>query len=147
MSRWSRRNAKAVSWAGTRAAAPWKWWTAIADSGEVARAAAEVSAGGGAALSQRGAGGRVDGDAAHRGQVEHQPAVAQRAPGPVVPAAAHRQRQAVRAGGADGRGDVLGVFAAGDQRGAVIDRAVPDLPRGIIRRVSGGQHSAAQRRA
>ena len=39
-SRWSRRSANAVAVAGTRVAAPWKWWIAIAERGEVALLAA-----------------------------------------------------------------------------------------------------------
>ena len=101
-------------------------------------------AGGGAALGDRGAGGGGGRDGAHRGQVEHHAAVAQRPAGPVVAAAAHRQRQAVLAGGADSRRDVLVVRAAGDQGRAVPDRAVPDLPRGVVGRVGGGQHGATQ---
>jgi len=99
--------------------------------------------GGGTAAGDGGAGGRVDGDAAQRRQVQHQPVVAQGAAGPVVPAAAHRQRQGVLARGADGRGDVLAVLAAGDQRRAVPDRAVPDPAGSIVARVGGRQHAAA----
>ena len=81
-----------------------------------------------ATLSDRDARVRVDGDAAHRAQVEHQSAVVEGAAGPVVPSAAHRQRQIVLARRGHSPQDVVLSSAPRDHRGPPVHGAVPDLP-------------------
>ena len=51
---------------------------------------------------------RIDLDAVHAGQVDHQSAVADGVAGDVVPAAAHRQQQVVCAREIDGGDHVVG---------------------------------------
>ena len=65
----------------------------------------------GAALHVHRAAGRVEPDAAHRGQVDHQAVVDERGARDVVAAAADGERQPVGRGEGDGGGDVAGVGA------------------------------------
>ena len=87
---------------------------------------------------------RIDAHAAHRGQVDHHPGLADRPPGPVVAAAAYGYRQAVTAGGEQRRPHIAGVRAAGDHRGPMVDRAVPYRPRVVVAVVAELPYGAAQ---
>ncbi|HWC27071.1 MAG TPA: hypothetical protein VG474_10860 [Solirubrobacteraceae bacterium] len=98
----------------------------------------------GAALHVHGAPGSVDAHAAHRRQVDDQAAVDDGGAGDVVSAAADGERQVVLGGEGDRGGDVAGVGAAGDERGALVDHAVPDAARGLVFGVAGGDHVAGQ---
>ena len=75
---------------------------------------------------------RVDVNALHRHQVDHQPTIDGGASRHVVAAAAHRHLQAQPACELDGIGHVGGAVAAGDQRGALVDQAVVDPSRVLI---------------
>jgi hypothetical protein len=87
---------------------------------------------------------RVDPHRAHHREVDHQPALAHRVAGHVVPAAAHRERQAVVAREADAVDHVRRAGAAGDQRRAAVDHAVPDHAGGVVALVAGFEQAAAQ---
>jgi hypothetical protein len=71
-------------------------------------------------------GAPIDAHLPHRAQVECQPAVGQRAAGPVVPAPTDRQRKALFPGGPNSRLDVSRVGTPKDGGRAVGHRAVPD---------------------
>jgi hypothetical protein len=85
---------------------------------------------------------RESGHAAHAGQVDHQPVVAQGAARNVVAAAAHRQRQAVVARKRHAGEHVGSAGAAHDQRRTAIDHRVPDRPGSVILRVAREQQGA-----
>lgn len=87
---------------------------------------------------------RIDANAAHRGQVDHQAAIADGAPGDVVPPAAHRDRQVMVAREIDRCDDVGSAGAAGDHAGMPVDHAVPDAAGRVVVRVAGAQQLAAQ---
>jgi hypothetical protein len=96
-----------------------------------------------AALHVDGAVG-VHVDAAHRRQVDHQAVVDHGGAGDVVAAAADGERQPLLPGEADGGRDVAGVDAAGDQRGALVDHAVPHLAGGVVAGMVRGDDLAGQ---
>ena len=98
-----------------------------------------------AALHARGARDRVDLDAAHAREVDHEAAVARALAGDVVSAAADRGQQPLAAGEAHGLDHIGGARAAGDQRGPAVDRPVPDAARAVVVRVAGCDHVARQR--
>src|SRR5439155_3409016 len=75
---------------------------------------------------------------------DHQPAIAHRVTGVVVPAAAHRYLEAVVAREADCCGHVLCGRAADDHRRPAVDGAVPHRASGVIRRILVGQDGAAE---
>ena len=79
---------------------------------------------------------RVDVDALHRRQVDHQRAVDHRAPGDVVAAAAHTDVQTLRAREPDRVRDVRRVLAARDQRRPPVDQPVVDAPRVVVAFIS-----------
>ena len=89
---------------------------------------------------------RVDVDPAHPGQVDHQAALGHRPAGDVVPAAAHRDLQPGLTGVAHRGRDVLGVRAAGDQRGPAVDQPVVHPAGGVVPLVAGCQERAGERR-
>ncbi|MET9803651.1 hypothetical protein [Streptomyces sp. NPDC006368] len=62
----------------------------------------------------------------------------------VVPASSHRHQQVVLTGEGDGLQDVGRSGAAGDQRGPVVDLAVPDRTRLLVRMISRAEQPAAQ---
>ena len=64
--------------------------------------------------------------------VDHERAVADREPGDVVAAAAHRDRPAALAREPHGGDDVRGRRAAHDRRGPAVDRRVPHGPRLVV---------------
>src|SRR5262249_18250194 len=69
---------------------------------------------------------------AHRREIDHQPAVAQRLPGDVVAAPAHGDRQVVFQCKAYGQRDVGGAAAADDQPGPPVYHRIPYGPRFVV---------------
>jgi hypothetical protein len=90
--------------------------------------------------------GRIDPHPAQQRHVDHQAAFADRQPGDVVAATAHRAEQAVLPGEAHGLHHVGGAGAARDQTRAAIDHRVPDLAHLLVARVGRGEHRALERR-
>jgi hypothetical protein len=90
-----------------------------------------------ARLRPDAAGGGVDPDLLHRRQVEDQAAVAAGRAGHVVPAAPDGQRQAAGPAVLDPGPHVGGAGAARDQGRALVDGAVPELPRRPVPGVPG----------
>ena len=87
---------------------------------------------GGAALNTSRPRLRVDVDAVHEREVDHERLVRNGSTGGAVAAAFYRDGQAVLAGEVD-RGDHVGVAGgADDDRRPPVDHAVPDLPGGIV---------------
>ena len=70
---------------------------------------------------------RIDPDALHQGQVDHQPAVADAGASEAVGATAHGHQQVVVTGEVDGVEDVGHPDGAGDQARPPVDIGVPDL--------------------
>ena len=87
---------------------------------------------GAAALDAHRAVRRVDADALHAREVDHQAVVAGAEAGAVVAAAAHGEGQAVLAGEVDGADHIGHIDAAGNQRRALVDHAVVDLARLLV---------------
>ena len=83
-------------------------------------------------LDPRDARRGIDPHGFHRTQVDHHPAVADRAAGDVVPAAAHRGHDALRACEVDRSANVGRAGAAHDQRRASIDHRIPYAARGVV---------------
>ena len=88
---------------------------------------------------------RVDADALHRRQVDHEPAVAERMPADPVATGAHRDEQIALARVANGRDHVGDAGAARDAGRPAVDRAVPDPATGVIVDARRQQQLAAQR--
>lgn len=90
-----------------------------------------------AAADADGARPRVDLDVLERGQIDDHTVVAGPQARAMVPAAAHRERQAVVSGEADGVGDVLGIAAARHEGGPPVDHRVVDgaglVVAGVVR--------------
>ena len=99
-----------------------------------------------ACLSARRAGGAVDADPLHRGDIDHQPAVRHRAAGRVVAAAAHRDLQSQRSAEQDRVRHVGHAAAAGDEGGALVDEPVVDPPRLLVTGIARPQKRAQERR-
>ena len=74
----------------------------------------------------------IDHQAAHRREIDDDPALAQRRSRHVVPAAADRHRQPASRRGIEGDGGIVGVDAAGDQGRAAVDGAVPQPARVVV---------------
>ena len=85
-----------------------------------------------AALRAHRARSRIDPDALHRRQVDHQRVVGDRAAGDVVPASAYADVEAVCAREADRVDDVGGVLAARDQRRPPVDEPVVDASCALV---------------
>lgn len=83
----------------------------------------------------------IDPYAFHPRQVDHQAAVADRATGDIVAAAAHRHQKLVRTGEVDAIDDIGNPMTACDQCGPAVDHAVPDLAGIVV----AGPTRAAQR--
>ena len=98
------------------------------------------------ALDARGALLGIDVNPLHRGQVHHQPVVADRAAGDVVAAAADRDRQSLPAREVDRRDHVGHAGAPGDQRRPPVDHPVPDLARLVVARLVRPDQPPAQAR-
>ena len=90
---------------------------------------------------------RVDSHAAHRREVDHHAAIADRMPGDVVAAAADRRREALRAGEGNRGAYVRRARAARDHRRAAVDHGVPDRTGDVVVVVSRDERIAAQRSA
>ena len=87
---------------------------------------------------------RIDPDPLHRREVDHEAAFAERVTADAVAAGAHRYQQVSPAGEVN-RGDDIGDSrAASDAGGAAVDRSVPDRTRGVVARVGGKDHRAAE---
>ncbi len=86
----------------------------------------------GAAATDGSAGVRVDGHRVHRGQIDHQAAVAERKARVVVPTATNRNLQPGLAGEGQGRHDIGARGTAHNDRGATVDGAVPDGNRLVV---------------
>ena len=98
---------------------------------EVAEQAAGVGDGGPCA--------RVDPHRAHRREVEHHAAVADRVPGDVVPAAAHRHHEVALAGEGEAAHDVVRAAAADDHQRPPVDHGVEHRAGLVVARVVGGE--------
>jgi hypothetical protein len=86
----------------------------------------------------------VDTHPVHLREVDHEGTVADGLAGDVVAAAFDGDEQAVLAGELHAMHDVGGVDAAGDERRAAVDHAVPDLAGVAVVAVAGGQQAAPQ---
>ena len=75
---------------------------------------------------------RIDGDAAHRGEVDHEPAVRDSEAGDIVAAATDADLQVALTGGAHRGDDVGDRGALDDQLRAVVDHPIPDRPGGVV---------------
>jgi len=87
---------------------------------------------------------RVDPQALHRREIDHEPAVTHRGAGDVVAAASHGDEKIARACETHGGPDVGGAGAARDEPGTTIDRAVPDRTGGVVLRVPGTDELSAE---
>jgi hypothetical protein len=88
----------------------------------------------------------VDPDAAHLREVDDDPVVDGGEAGDAVASAAHRDRQVVAPGEAEGGGHVRDACCLDDERGtAVVVEAVPDGARFVVTVVTGGDDRAADR--
>src|SRR5579883_1993371 len=102
---------------------------------------------GNAPLGTYGARSRINPDALHGRQVDHQAAVAHGAAGDVVAAATDGDRQLQGPREGNGLDHVSDPGAAGDEGRSLVDHAVPDLSRCIVALVSRAEECAAQGRS
>jgi hypothetical protein len=86
----------------------------------------------------------VDLHGLHARQVDHEPVVAQRVAGDVVPAAAYGQEHAVLAREVQRLDHVLRPRAGGDDRRTLVDHAVPDLAGLVVARVARNEDLASE---
>ena len=102
----------------------------------------------GAALDHSDTGLGIDRDAPHAREIQHQAIGPQRPPHPVMPAAANRQGQVMDPANMQSGLHVLGRFAKGEKRRAMVDSPVPDMPGAVIgilaRQCDLARHRAAQ---
>jgi hypothetical protein len=98
-------------------------------------------------LGLRGTRLRIDDDAPHERQVDHQAALAHREPRDVVTAAAHGEQQLVLTCKADGLHHIRHAGTARDQRGATVDHRVPDRASLIVLGVGRTEHRSTKSRA
>jgi len=98
----------------------------------------------GAALDAGRALDRIDGDGAHRREVDHDSVVAHRGAGHVVTPASYGDLEVAVAGETHRCGHVGGAAAAGDQSRAPIDGAVPYGACVVVSIVVGGDHIAPE---
>ena len=94
---------------------------------------------GGATLHPGPPAGGIDVDAAHQGQVDHQPALGHGPARHVVAPAPHRDLQAGVAPEVDGIPDVGHVVATGDQPWSLVDQTVVHGPRHVVAGIAGSQ--------
>ena len=87
-------------------------------------------------LDGRPAGARVDLDALHQRQVDHQAVIADGIARDVVPAPSDRDEQTILAPELDGLDDIFRRRAAGDKRGPAVNSGVPDLANLVVARVA-----------
>jgi hypothetical protein len=86
---------------------------------------------------------RIDAQALHAREVDHEAALTDRMTSDAMAPAADRDEQVVGAGELDGRDDVGHSGAADDERRAPVDHAVPDFAGGLVAGVHGTQQLAA----
>ena len=98
----------------------------------------------GPALSAGRAAHRIDADAPHAREVDHQAALAYSDARDIVAAASYRHQQVVGPGEVDRRDDIGGPSTAGDERGVAVDHAVPDCAGVVIARVARTEEWATQ---
>ena len=75
---------------------------------------------------------RIDMDAAHRREIDHEPALGCREPCDVVASAADRHLDASLAAEVDGVANVSGVRATRHEPWVLVDQAVVDAPGGVV---------------
>jgi hypothetical protein len=85
---------------------------------------------------------RIDPDALHQRQIDHEPAVTERVAADAVAAGAHRDKQIVLAGEVERGDDVGDAGTAGDPAGSSVDSAVPDRAGLVVAFVVGSDHRA-----
>jgi hypothetical protein len=98
-----------------------------------------------AGLCARRPRGRVDLDAFHRRQVDHEPVVAERLPADSVATGADRDEQVALAREAHSRDHVGNACAARDAGRTAVDRAVPDPAGGVVAGAGREQQLSAER--
>jgi hypothetical protein len=96
----------------------------------------------GAALDAGRARARIDGDSAHRREIDHDSAVAHCCAGHVVPSASYGDLEVALAGETHRCRHVGGAAAAGDEVRVPVDGAVPDGAGVVVSIVVGGDHVA-----
>src|SRR5690606_25634642 len=112
--------------------------------GEAVLLAGGVEVGeGGPAAAPRPPRDRVDDDRVHRAEVDREPSVGHGCATDVVPTAPDGDLEAVLLPPQQRRGDVVGRFAAGDDRGRAVDGAVPDEAGRVV--VARQQHLSVHR--
>jgi hypothetical protein len=87
----------------------------------------------------------IHADPLHPPEVDNHPAVARAQPRVAVAAASHRDQQLLISGEANRGNHVSDAGALGDQGWATVDRAVPDPPLVVVRRVVGTDQGPAER--
>jgi hypothetical protein len=87
---------------------------------------------GDAALRPDASAGRIDVDALHQGEVEHQSTIGDRSAGDVVAATTDREFEPPFASEGDGVDDVSGVEAPGDDGGTLAHEAVVDASHLVV---------------
>ena len=88
--------------------------------------------------------GRVDANAAQRGEIDHEPVVAGSEPWPVVGAAPDGQQQVIVASEMHGGDHVGDIRAAHDEPGVTVDHAVVDATGLIVIGVLGRDQATTQ---
>src|SRR4029079_3227556 len=76
-------------------------------------------------------------------EIDDDAAVAHRITRQAMSAAAYRDQQVLRSGAVDGTDHVRGARASRDERGMLVEGAVPDATRGIVPVTRAGQHRTA----
>jgi hypothetical protein len=89
---------------------------------------------------------RIHADAAHRAQVDHQPAVGDAEAEHAVPAAAHADLELALAAVAHRLGDVVGARAAHDRPRPAVDHRVPHRPGLLVSGHALGQEPVVDRK-
>ena len=99
---------------------------------------------GDAAVDPGPAGGWVDPDAFHAGQVDRQTAIAERGAGDVVTTGAHRHGQIVVPGEGERVQHVRHTSTMGDEGRVAVDHRIPKRSRRVVSIVARNKHVAAQ---
>src|SRR5262249_53591191 len=97
-----------------------------------------------AALGPSRTPGRVNPDALHPAQVNHQATVAHAVARDVMAAAAHRHQQLVGTGEVDRVDYIGGASAAGNECRPLVDIGIPDLAGLIVARITETEQGASQ---
>jgi len=87
---------------------------------------------------------RIDVDAAHLREIDHQAAVVDCVAGDVVAAALDRDEQVLLAREGDGVDDIGCAAALHDQRRSTVDQPVPERAGIVVARIAGSQNRSAQ---